>query len=671
MAPSPPPCTGAQPRNVDKNLPGGGTAILQPDFANGYDMASRFNTDGLGNTYIGIVIAWTCLLLPAAIFLIRHRKLPYLRMRNIPLAISAVATLHVYWVLCMIAYVLNGYFPCATEYWIMSIYLPLGIALFHATNTQLLSIATAQKRYVQSDVLSEPSRQGQIPTARGWRRWWQRLKTYNATKNTMAWIGMGMVVQFVFTLIVFLMSRKFHPSFGITGVVSTRTGCRRGWEWWPSIAWQLFWSWAYAPILLWRVRGIDDVHGWRSQTIACIIAGMPASPMWLIALYAPPMKAVNRYFVPPLWFSASIVIMQACVIFVPFFQIFKNRKLETETREIIAEWEEKQKQDCHGHGSFLTLTSSSTKVGARSRHSIKSTGTNNCRQGEMYTMSALEKTLQVNPTPLLMFSALKDFSGENISFLIHVRQWKADWIPSTTTTPPRSGFRRKQDHSPPSLLADQALMRHQFQQAVGIYASFVSLKYSDFPINISSTHLRELEAVFEQYATLVCAEPASNAATPFDTYWSSSTVSGDRDHDLESRICGKGEGEKLELSSVASTVVSNGGGNGEGGAGARLGDEAHLKSDSGQLPELKMTNFGDRLPSTIGIPDAFGPAVFDRAEQSIKELVLTNTWPKFVKAGFAQQNNTVKCDGFAARFQAAVRACRRRLPRVGGGRYRN
>ncbi|KAJ4512900.1 hypothetical protein HRR95_005709 [Exophiala dermatitidis] len=703
MAPSPPPCPGAQPRNVDKNLPGGSTAALQPDFANGYDMASRFNTDGLGNTYIGIVIAWTCLLLPAAIFLIRHRKLPYLRMRNIPLAISAVATLHVYWVLCMIAYVLNGYFPCATEYWIMSIYLPLGIALFHATNSQLLSIATAQKRYVQSDVLSEPSRQGQGPAARGWRKWWQRLKTYNATKNTIAWIGMGMVVQvsvtfwlaqlhefqtkqnyfkFVFTLIVFLMSRKFHPSFGITGVVTTRTGCRRGWEWWPSIAWQLFWSWAYAPVLLWRVRGIDDVHGWRSQTIACIIAGMPASPMWLIALYAPPMKAVNRYFVPPLWFSASIVIMQACVIFVPFFQIFKNRKLETETREIIAEWEEKQKQDCHGSSSFMTLTSSSTKIGSgarsRSRHSIKSNGTNNSRQGEMYTMSALEKTLQVNPTPLLMFSALKDFSGENISFLIHVRQWKADWISSTTTTtPPRSGFRRKQDHPPPSLLADQALMRHQFQQAVGIYASFVSLKYSDFPINISSTHLRELEAVFEQYATLVCAEPASNAATPFDNYWSSSTVSEDRDHDLESRICGKGEakceGEILELSSVASTVVSSGGGGGGGGEGCGAGTtnvETPLKSDP-QLPELKMTNYGDRLPSTIGIPDAFGPAVFDRAEQSIKELVLTNTWPKFVKAGFAQQNNTVKRDGFAARLQAAVRACRRRLPRVGGGRYRN
>jgi hypothetical protein len=43
---------------------------------------------------------------------------------------------------------------------------------------------------------------------------------------------------------------------------------------WPSITWQLFWSWVYAPILLWRVRKIHDVHGWRKQTVACVLAGL-------------------------------------------------------------------------------------------------------------------------------------------------------------------------------------------------------------------------------------------------------------------------------------------------------------------------------------------------------------------------------------------------------------
>lgn len=244
-------------------------------------------------------------------------------------------------------------------------------------------------------------------------------------------------------------------------------------------------------------------------------------------------------------------------------------------------------------------------------------------------MSALEKTLQLNPTPLLMFSALKDFSGENISFLIHVREWKANWGCES----PKSGMGRKQLPVPSD---DEALIRYQFQQAVGIYASFVSLKYSDFPINISSAHLRELEATFELYAALVCAVPASNAATPFENYWSSTVA-----EDLESQV-------GRDQLSVVSTAI------GEGGR-----DDITLDSErSGQLQQLKMTNFGDRLPACIHIPHDFDATIFDKAELSIKELVLTNTWAKFVKAGFAQK--AVK-PGATAHLQAALDACRHNL----------
>lgn len=192
------PC-GRLPRAVNSPEQGGIiTSSTQPQFqhrfADGYDMTNRINTDGLGITYIAIVIAWTCLLLPAAIFLVRNRHQPYLRMRNIPLAVGAVATLHVYWVLCMIAYVLNGFFPCSTEFWIMSIYLPLGIALFQATNSQLLSVAASQKRFVEGDVCPEP-KPAVKEKASIWRKWWEKIKRYNATKNTMTWIAIGMAVQ--------------------------------------------------------------------------------------------------------------------------------------------------------------------------------------------------------------------------------------------------------------------------------------------------------------------------------------------------------------------------------------------------------------------------------------------------------------------------------------------
>jgi hypothetical protein len=126
--------------------------------------------------------------------LIINRGLPFLRIRSVPLAISAVALLHVYWVLCLLAYVLNGNFPCATEFWIMSIYLPLGIALFQATNTQLLYVATLQSEIACADrVFGKPKHRS--AGCDGWHRPLAKWKSASATKRTMTCIAIGMTLQ--------------------------------------------------------------------------------------------------------------------------------------------------------------------------------------------------------------------------------------------------------------------------------------------------------------------------------------------------------------------------------------------------------------------------------------------------------------------------------------------
>jgi hypothetical protein len=87
-------------------------------------------------------------------------------------------------------------------------------------------------------------------------------------------------LQLTVVVVIYLISRKFHPDFGIPGTeVSGSTPMEiamkqgRGWEWWPSIVWQFVWAWVVAPIVLWRSRGIRDTHGWQLQTISCCIAG--------------------------------------------------------------------------------------------------------------------------------------------------------------------------------------------------------------------------------------------------------------------------------------------------------------------------------------------------------------------------------------------------------------
>jgi hypothetical protein len=160
-------------------------------FAEGYDMSLRFNMDGLGVLYIMIATIWTLALVIGSVFLIRNRELPYLRMRRISLSIGSVATLHVYLVLCLIAYILNGNFPCSTEYWIMSIYLPLGIALYHAANTQLLHVAMLQKNFAPHEAAAA-EKNGRKPT---WRIIREKLSQYGPTQRTMSLIGIGMAVQ--------------------------------------------------------------------------------------------------------------------------------------------------------------------------------------------------------------------------------------------------------------------------------------------------------------------------------------------------------------------------------------------------------------------------------------------------------------------------------------------
>ena len=235
-------------------------------FAAPYNMAMRLNLNGLGYLLIAVASTWTVILAAGMFFLALNRNLPFLRNRSIPLAIKAVALLHVYWVLCLLAYVLNGLFPCAIEFWVMSFHLPLGIALYQATNTRLLHVAA-----LQSEIASSAPRRFPLQAS----SWGSKT----ATQKTTTCIEVGMGVQVVVSLAIFLMSRNFHPGFGVIGhpdlqsAQDARKLCRMGPEWIPSIIWQLFWAWCYAPYLLWKVRKINDIHGWRLQTIICCIAG--------------------------------------------------------------------------------------------------------------------------------------------------------------------------------------------------------------------------------------------------------------------------------------------------------------------------------------------------------------------------------------------------------------
>lgn len=88
------------------------------------------NVDALGIVYVVLAIVYT-IILASELYLLHQRRSAFcVRIRSIKVVFAAVSMLHVYLVLVLLVYPWNGLFPCSAEFWIMSIFLPSGMAFF-------------------------------------------------------------------------------------------------------------------------------------------------------------------------------------------------------------------------------------------------------------------------------------------------------------------------------------------------------------------------------------------------------------------------------------------------------------------------------------------------------------------------------------------------------------
>jgi hypothetical protein len=177
----------------------------------GRDWSSVVNFDVVGKTYVAFAVAWTGILFTGIGWLMLNRNLYFLKMRNIFLAIVSTSFLHLYLVKILLAYTTNGHFSCGAEFWIMSIYLPFGIALFQANMVQLQSVSNQQKKFLQGQgFLAREAVPLQLPQ-HGLRRLWKGWREMTAARRAEILIGVGMVAQ-----VFFLHSLPLKP-FGLGG----------------------------------------------------------------------------------------------------------------------------------------------------------------------------------------------------------------------------------------------------------------------------------------------------------------------------------------------------------------------------------------------------------------------------------------------------------------------
>jgi hypothetical protein len=183
--------------------------VLQPSHANPFythrrstlvsTMAKQLILDGVGWTYMVLFILWNLALAGGMTFLWIHRFQPSLRMRRIPLLLTGVFALHVYGVLCLIAYPIAQYVSCNFEFWLMSIWLPFGIALFHAANSQFLHLASRQKQFARMSSLKDHKaineEKAEAIASSRLKRIFAGLERADNINQTLILIGIGMAVE--------------------------------------------------------------------------------------------------------------------------------------------------------------------------------------------------------------------------------------------------------------------------------------------------------------------------------------------------------------------------------------------------------------------------------------------------------------------------------------------
>ena len=158
------------------------------------------NLDGYGISLIVFSVIYSIFFYVACYQVWTLRKHPIIKMRNSGLAIVSLHILHVYMFMVWLVYPLNGAFPCSIEFWVMSLYLPIGFGLFQAANQQLCVVSQDQYRLGQSPNASYKP----IVTGRGLKvlclrikLWWDYTSSQGKYEG---FVAVGIVVQVSFSL---------------------------------------------------------------------------------------------------------------------------------------------------------------------------------------------------------------------------------------------------------------------------------------------------------------------------------------------------------------------------------------------------------------------------------------------------------------------------------------
>lgn len=302
----------------------------------------------------------------------------------------------------------------------------------------------------------------------------------------------------------------------------------------------------------------------------------------------------------------------------PIYAIFKNKKAAREVNNALADFDQKRLQS-FDEGTTLGGSENSLKTKNSTKGSKKG--------GKMFPMETLDACLSGNHDGLQVYASCMELNGENIIFLTKVIAFSQqcqrafyDTCKSTTE------FRR----------ARTAM----FRAGLSIFVSLVHSGTASYPINIESNIYNQLDLIFGPATTLVAsakasrtpsiATPVSSKITPWDDPAADNNTAENNDDD-HSNGGGGYFGNSYPMHSMSRKSSGN-------ESSERI---VHVwENDLGAGAGVD----GSRPDPLEGVkvPGEFDERVFDAAFKSVRFMVWTETWQRYMQ--WKRQSGTGMAD---------------------------
>ena len=269
--------------------------------------------------------------------------------------------------------------------------------------------------------------------------------------------------------------------------------------------------------------------------------------------------------------------MELVTLIFPIVQIVKHKKAARETQAILADFDSKK---------LLSEPSTTGSLATRSTGS---------KSGRMFSMESLDESPSTNCDGLQVYASCMELNGENIVFLTKVlgfqRKWATDFSKIRDSCRARMGM---------------------FRAALSIYVTLVHSDTASYPINIESPIYAKLESIFGAATRLVASRRNSESpSTPISsvTPWDEPLQEPQNEFPMFEPSRDTYPMRNISLSTPP----------------ARGSIDNESREHIISLDEKSQDSLAG-----FPIPPEFDDHVFDAAFKSIKYMVWSETWQRYL-----------------------------------------